>query len=378
MRSERVDAFAAALLSQRLAGGDLAGLLRRFAAGAAERDRVAEDARSATAQARFTGLLVVAMPTGGALFAELLQPGFLAKLLGLAARGGAARRSPRRCSSPASSRSGASRGWSSERRRAACGARGPARLRRGARAAGRRAGRRAAVRLAALGRGGAAARLPSAARSGLERGSAAAVLPRSSPAAAAACRARRAGGAGRTALLVVVGLPAAGFLAARRAARAAGAAAASGAWSRRCPTPSTCSRSAPAPAAARRPGFEQLARGGRGAAGRGAAADRRRALLRRPARRRPARRCARRVPGSELATLVAAIERSRRFGSPLADQLRRQASALRRDSRRAVEERAARAAPKIQLVVALVLVPSVLLMIAAGLIANAGTLLAGF
>jgi tight adherence protein C len=85
-----------------------------------------------------------------------------------------------------------------------------------------------------------------------------------------------------------------------------------------------------------------------------------------------------RVSGSELATLVAAIERSRRFGSPLADQLRRQASALRRDSRRAVEERAARAAPKIQLVVALVLVPSVLLMIAAGLIANAGTLLSGF
>lgn len=81
MRSERVDAFAAALLSQRLAGGDLASLLRSFAAGAAERERVAEDARSATAQARFTGLLVVAMPTGGALFAELLQPGFIAGLL---------------------------------------------------------------------------------------------------------------------------------------------------------------------------------------------------------------------------------------------------------------------------------------------------------
>lgn len=81
MRSARVDAFAAALLSQRLAGGDLAGLLRRFADGAAERDRVVEDARSATAQARFTGLLVVAMPTGGALFAELLQPGFVAHLL---------------------------------------------------------------------------------------------------------------------------------------------------------------------------------------------------------------------------------------------------------------------------------------------------------
>jgi tight adherence protein C len=85
-----------------------------------------------------------------------------------------------------------------------------------------------------------------------------------------------------------------------------------------------------------------------------------------------------RVPGSEIATLCASIERSRRLGSPLADQLRRQAASLRRDQRRAVEERAARAAPKIQLVVALVLVPSVLLMIAAALIANADVLLAGF
>jgi tight adherence protein C len=85
-----------------------------------------------------------------------------------------------------------------------------------------------------------------------------------------------------------------------------------------------------------------------------------------------------RVPGSEIATLCASIERSCRLGSPLADQLRRQASALRRDQRRAVEERAARAAPKIQLVVALVLVPSVLLMIAAALIANADVLLSGF
>jgi tight adherence protein C len=85
-----------------------------------------------------------------------------------------------------------------------------------------------------------------------------------------------------------------------------------------------------------------------------------------------------RVPGSEIATLCAAIERSRRYGSPLADQLRRQSAALRRDQRRAVEERAARAAPKIQLVVALILVPSVLLMISAALIANADVLLSGF
>ncbi len=82
--SPRVDAFCAALLSQRLAGGDLAGLLRRFAEGATERDRVMDDARTATAQARFTGLLVVAMPSGAALFAELLEPGFAARLAGSA------------------------------------------------------------------------------------------------------------------------------------------------------------------------------------------------------------------------------------------------------------------------------------------------------
>jgi tight adherence protein B len=81
LRSPRVDSFAAALVSQQLAGGDLAGLLRRFAGSAAERDRVVADARSATAQARFTGLLVVAMPAGAALFAELIEPGFVSGLL---------------------------------------------------------------------------------------------------------------------------------------------------------------------------------------------------------------------------------------------------------------------------------------------------------
>ena len=79
--SPRADSFAAALLSQQLGGGDLAGLLRRFAVSAAERDRVIADARSATAQARFTGLLVVAMPSGAALFAELVEPGFASGLV---------------------------------------------------------------------------------------------------------------------------------------------------------------------------------------------------------------------------------------------------------------------------------------------------------
>jgi len=80
--SPRVDGFAAALVSQQIAGGDLAGLLRRFADGAAERDRIAEDARSATAQARFTGYLVAAMPAAAALFVELISPGFIGSILG--------------------------------------------------------------------------------------------------------------------------------------------------------------------------------------------------------------------------------------------------------------------------------------------------------
>ena len=79
--SPRADAFCAAVLSQRIAGGDLVALLRRFAAAAAERDRLVSEARSATAQARFTGLLVVAMPAGAGLLAELLAPGFVAGLL---------------------------------------------------------------------------------------------------------------------------------------------------------------------------------------------------------------------------------------------------------------------------------------------------------
>jgi tight adherence protein B len=81
IRSTRVDSFSAALLSQRIAGGDLVNLLRRYAEAATDRERVEADARSATAQARFTGILVAAMPAGAALFAELLHPGFVGGIL---------------------------------------------------------------------------------------------------------------------------------------------------------------------------------------------------------------------------------------------------------------------------------------------------------
>jgi tight adherence protein C len=86
----------------------------------------------------------------------------------------------------------------------------------------------------------------------------------------------------------------------------------------------------------------------------------------------------RRVPGPEVGALVAALERSRNHGSPLAEQLHHQAGGLRRDARRRIEERAARAAPKIQLVVALVLVPSVLLTILATIVAHSDALFGAF
>jgi len=81
IRSARVDSFTASLLSQRIAGGDLVSLLRRYAQAAGDRERVEADARSATAQARFTGVLVAAMPAGAALLAELLHPGFVTGML---------------------------------------------------------------------------------------------------------------------------------------------------------------------------------------------------------------------------------------------------------------------------------------------------------
>ncbi len=79
--SPAVDSFCAAILANHLSGGDLAGLLRRFATAADERERIAAEARGATAQARFTGLLVVAMPLGAGLLAELAHPGFATGML---------------------------------------------------------------------------------------------------------------------------------------------------------------------------------------------------------------------------------------------------------------------------------------------------------
>jgi tight adherence protein C len=74
-----------------------------------------------------------------------------------------------------------------------------------------------------------------------------------------------------------------------------------------------------------------------------------------------------RVPLPEVRSLVAALERARRHGAPLADTLAAQARAARFALARRIRDEAARAGPKIQLVVALLLVPSVLLLVAAAL-----------
>jgi len=84
---------------------------------------------------------------------------------------------------------------------------------------------------------------------------------------------------------------------------------------------------------------------------------------------------AERLPTPAVRAFTRALDRSRQLGTPVADQLREQAVGLRAGRARARADRAARAAPKIQLVVALILVPSVLLIVAAALAANADLLL---
>ena len=80
--SERIDTLVAACLLQRRAGGDLARLLRECARAFEDQTRLLDEARAATAQARFTGVVVVLLPLGGALLAELASPGYLSALAG--------------------------------------------------------------------------------------------------------------------------------------------------------------------------------------------------------------------------------------------------------------------------------------------------------
>ena len=82
VRGHGIDTIVAACLLQRRSGGDLARLLRDCARALEDQDRLERDARAATAQARFTGLIVVLLPLGGALLAELASPGYLRSIAG--------------------------------------------------------------------------------------------------------------------------------------------------------------------------------------------------------------------------------------------------------------------------------------------------------
>lgn len=79
-----IEAIVAASLVQRRSGGNLGALLRRLARSFEDHQRLADEVRVATAQARFTGVLVVVLPVGGALLAEMARPGLLAGLAGSA------------------------------------------------------------------------------------------------------------------------------------------------------------------------------------------------------------------------------------------------------------------------------------------------------
>jgi tight adherence protein C len=80
-------------------------------------------------------------------------------------------------------------------------------------------------------------------------------------------------------------------------------------------------------------------------------------------------RLARRCPAPAMASLTASLRRAERHGAPLSGTLAALAAEARATRARRIREHAARAAPKIQLVVALLLVPSVLLLVAAALLA---------
>ena len=90
---------------------------------------------------------------------------------------------------------------------------------------------------------------------------------------------------------------------------------------------------------------------------------------RRSALARPSTASRSACPQPEIRAFVAALDRASRHGAPLADTLAAQARAARFALARRIREDAARAGPKIQLVVALLLVPSVLLLVAAALAA---------
>jgi tight adherence protein B len=79
-RSRRVDLICAAIRLQRRSGGALATLLREIAVTIEAQDRLLDEARAASAQARFTSWIVLALPFIGLALGELVAPGLVGSI----------------------------------------------------------------------------------------------------------------------------------------------------------------------------------------------------------------------------------------------------------------------------------------------------------
>ena len=80
--SRRIDLLVAAIRLQRRSGGNLAALLRGVAAALEDQARLEADARTETAQARFTSTVVLAMPFCLIGLYEVVSPGTLGRITG--------------------------------------------------------------------------------------------------------------------------------------------------------------------------------------------------------------------------------------------------------------------------------------------------------
>jgi tight adherence protein B len=80
-----VGLIVAAVRIQRRSGGSLATLLRGIATTFTDQDRLDAEARAATAQARFTSMVVLLLPVAGILLAELASHGIVSRMIGSAA-----------------------------------------------------------------------------------------------------------------------------------------------------------------------------------------------------------------------------------------------------------------------------------------------------
>jgi tight adherence protein B len=80
--SRGVALIVAAMQVQRRSGGDLGRVLREVAVALADERRLRAESRSATAQARFTAAVVIALPACGVALAALASPGLVGRVAG--------------------------------------------------------------------------------------------------------------------------------------------------------------------------------------------------------------------------------------------------------------------------------------------------------